>query len=257
MTSSSSNNTTAPPPSLSNETLRERILTGGGTGNARGSLTKVASRYAHFVHTLLSSGHHDGENVSRTSSSTTAAAVLQTELLLHDLEIRKLILSSKASDGNSTRYSSTLSQMQTSLTTTQRDIESLTATLANERRVKHNREEYNALAKMGNEKHPPIRVTTLELEKVQRDMQGVRKEVEEAQWELRVRERQMRVFMASLGDLKATLREEDWKKGDDGSDAGAGIISTSTTSLMQGKKRKHMSDGGDCSDNSNDDIGAL
>ncbi|KAL7535782.1 hypothetical protein ACHAXR_006724 [Thalassiosira sp. AJA248-18] len=256
MTSSDTTTPPVPPPPLSNETLRERILTGGGTGNARGSLTKVASRYTDFVQKLLSaasssSDNNGTDNSTNTSSAGVAAAALQTELLLHDLEIRKLILSSRASDGNSARYSSTLSSMQSTLATTQRDIESLTATLTNERRIKHNREEYNALAKMGNDKHPPIRVTKLELERVQGEMEGVEREVKEAQRDLAIRERQMRVFMSSLGDLKATLREEELKKKDRTSGGGgSGVESVST----QGKKRKHMSDVGS---DSNDDIGAL
>mmetsp|Transcript_4600 Transcript_4600/g.8243 ORF Transcript_4600/g.8243 Transcript_4600/m.8243 type:complete len:254 (-) Transcript_4600:485-1246(-) len=253
MTSSSSLNTTAPPPSLSNETLRERILTGGGTGNARGSLTKVASRYAHFVHSLALAHHDDNDENANHASSSAAATALQTELLLHDLEIRKLILSSKASDGNSSRYSSTLSQMQTALATTQSDIESLTSTLANERRVKRHREEYDALAKMGNDQHPPIRTTQKELERVQREIESVEEEVREARWELTARERQMRLFMASLGDLKSTLREEELKE--------ERVVNRShaDASLMKGKKRKHnnVDSGSDYSDHNNDEIGAL
>ena len=147
--------------------------------------------------------------------------------------------------------------MQTTLASTQHDIESLTVTLANERQIKHNREEYNALAKMGNDKSPPIRVTQLELEKVQKEIEDVRREVKEAQWEVNVRERQMRVFMQSLGDLKATLREEEIKK--DASDGGKEGRSSkgATTSPIQGKKRKHVSDSGNGSDDSNDNIGAL
>merc|ERR1719296_167064 len=207
MTASANTSTTPPlppPPPLSNDTLRERILTGGGTGNARGSLTRVASRYATFLRSLSSS--------DATTAADDAAAALQTELLLHDLEIRKLILSSRASDDNSSRFSPALSAMRDSLASTRRDIGSLTAALADERRIRRNREEYDALAKMANDKSPPIRETTSELQRVQREIDEVKGEVREAKWELTVREKQMRLFMQSLGDLKATLREEDLKK---------------------------------------------
>mmetsp|Transcript_5717 Transcript_5717/g.10322 ORF Transcript_5717/g.10322 Transcript_5717/m.10322 type:complete len:258 (+) Transcript_5717:51-824(+) len=252
----SSNVNAAPPPTLSNETLRNRILTGGGGGGTvRGSLTKVATRYAHFLRTL---------SQNNQDATATAAAALQTELLLHDLEMRKLILSSKASDENSRRYSTTLVQMQSTLASTQRDIESLTATLGHERRVKKHREEYDALAKVGNASHPPMRETTEELQKVQHEIAKVKREVKEARMEMNVRERQLRMVMTCLRDLKSGLAEEELKKSSkkgSGNDTITGVLSP-----IQGKKRKHAGDadgvggGEDRSDNNmsnDDDIGAL
>ena len=272
MTSTADNNNKPNPlpPPLSNETLRERILTGGGTGAARGSLTKVASRYAEFIHALSSNNTVTADGDDDEASSTVvanAASSLQTELLLHDLEIRKLILSSRASDGNTARYNSTLSQMQQTLSSTQADIETLTSTLTTERQIKHRREEYNALAKIGNNSHPPIRVTQNELEKVQKDIESVKNEVKGAQWELGIRERQMRVFMASLGDLKSTLKEEEVRKeigeaatvkGNTTNEGGEEQKQQRQSSSSTNKKRKRLSEGGEGSDsNDNDDIGAL
>lgn len=247
--STSTSKYAARPPTLSNDTLRERILTGGGTtANVRGSLTKVAGRYAHFVHSLSLLGHDESDNNETPSPPVTTAAALQTELLLHDLEMRKLILSSKADELNSALYSATLSEMQNTLEDTRRDTESLSETLANERQMKQYREEYNALAKMGNESHPPIRVTWLELQRVQKETEGVEEELKKARMELRLRERQMRLFMASLGDLKSTLREEGLRNTQ-------GDISSNflASPLMKGEKRNHSAR----TDYSNNDIGAL
>lgn len=225
---------------LDNATLRERILT-SGAGNARGSLTKVASLYRDFVHQLVMRGNED---------LSAAATDLKTELLLHDLETRKLILSSQAYHGNSSAYNSTLSQMQSSLTTIQHDIETLTLTLVQQRQVHSRRKEYNAIAKISNEKHPPIHTTQTELNKVISQIQQVEEEVGEATAELNLREKQLRVLMSCLGDLKASLREEDIKKNVHGDSAAIeeniscekitekGALAAAASSTGGGTKRK-------------------
>jgi len=192
---------------LDNTTLRERILT-SGAGNARGSLTKVASQYREFIHQLMrtKSGSDDG---IADNAAAAAATNIKTELLLHDLEIRKSILSSQAYSGNSSTYNATLSQMQSSLSSIQHDIETLTSTLIQQRQVHSRRKEYNALAKIANEQHPPIHKTKSELEQVNEQIQLVEKEVGEATEKLSVREKQLRALMSCLGDLKASLNEEE------------------------------------------------
>ena len=56
--------------------------------------------------------------------------------------------------------------------------------------------EYDALARTGNAVHRPVRTTTRALDYVRAEAAGVRRE-------LIVRERLMRVFLASLGDVAA------------------------------------------------------
>ena len=278
MTNDGTNTTTTTPtispPSLSNETLRERILTGGGTGAARGSLTKVGSKYTNFLNSLLTSESDDNIDEGNTSSSAAAtaaaAAALETELSLHDIEIRKLLLSSKASDYNSSQYTTTLNNMQHTLSSIQSDIQSLTTKLVTERQIKHNRQEYNALAKMANDKLPPIRETQIELSNVQNEIVSVQKEVKQASYELQVREKQMRVFMTSLNDLKSTLHEEELKKKEDNNNIMGNYNNVSEGANdgnkgggireVKGTKRKRSDGddgGGSMTDTSNNDIGAL
>lgn len=213
MTSATNTNTTSSGSAhLDNATLRERILT-SGAGNARGSLTKVASQYRDFIHQVMRT-RSDAANDDDTNNNklSTAADNLKTELLLHDLEVRKLILSSKAYTGNSSTYNSTLQQMQSSLSTIQNDIESLTTTLLQQRQIHSKRREYNALAKISNEKHPPIHKTQCELDKVTEQIEQVQSEVEVATAKLHLREKQLRTLMSCLGDLKASLNEEEMMK---------------------------------------------
>ena len=110
-----------------------------------------------------------------------------------------------------------------------------------------------------NDKLPPIHTSQIELSRIQNEINTVQQEVQGALLELHVREKQMRVFMACLGDLKSTLKEEDVKK----------QSSVSNNSKKEGKlavdevkgtKRKRddvANDNDGESDDSNDNIGAL
>jgi len=262
------NNTLPAPPSLSNETLRERILTGGGTGATRGSLTKVATRYSEFLQSLSSAstdGSYD-DNDTNTATIQSAAAALETELSLHDLEIRKLLLSSQASDYNSSQYTQTLHDMQNTLKTTQADIQSLTSTLVTERQIKSNRAEYNALAKLANDqKLNPVRITQNELNQIEEEINIVQKEVKDVQNELCVKEKLMRCFMSSLGDLTSMLKEEEIRKkksvmeGSSSSKSDEGK-KEDDIKVDQGKgvkRKRDDNDKGDIESGDGEDIGAL
>jgi hypothetical protein len=225
--------TPLPPPTFDNETQRERIIIQGGLGG--GALTKVASKFRDLVHSLATDGAT--ANVPNEKSPTAIATALQTELLLHDLEIRKLLLSARASDTTSTQYDHLLTQLQSAIASTRDEITSLTSTLEEERTIQQHRQEYNSLAALCNSnKTPPIRTSQLELQRVHEEIERVEKEVEGAQWELNVREKQMRTLMACLGDLKSVLREENFRK-EGGSEEGGGEDGGEGE---QGKKRKRV-----------------
>ena len=155
------------PPStvaLSHETLRERILTGGGGGtvSARGSLAKVASRYAELVHLLKDESSPtsssatatiDTPPMTKTTTMTTnidlAKRAFDTELRLYDLEVRKLALSARASNVNSAMSARTQSQLESTLLCVRQEVTRLTDQLSQERASKRRREEYDTLAKLG------------------------------------------------------------------------------------------------------------
>lgn len=263
-----------PPPSsaLSHETLRERILTGGGgIGNVR--LSKVASLYADFLRALQQqpSSPSTTDAAAASADTNTAAIIsaqhaLQTELQLHDLEMHKLLLASRACDGNSARHDATLTQMQSNLASTRSEIQQLSSTLTKERQIKHVLEEYNALAKLGNSTtantnnnkqqphaNPPICVTKSELNQVQQTIENVEREIKEAQLKVMVREKQLRVLMASLGDLKcALLEEEELKRRREQTETDGETNSADGEANVQ-KKRKRDED----TSNDDEDIGAL
>jgi len=261
-------NTALPaPPSLSNKTLRKRILTGGGTGATRGSLSKVATRYSEFLQSLSSASNSNDSNNNNdnTAAIQSAAAALETELSLHDLEIRKLLLSSQASDYNSLQYTQTLHNMQNTLKTTQSDIQSLTSTLITVRQIKSNRAEYNALAKLANDqKLNPVRITQNELNQIQEEINIVQKEVTDVQYELCVKEKLMRCFMSSLGDLTSMLKEEEIRKKKKSVKEGSGSSKSDGCEKeddmkveVEGRSLKRKRDDYDKGGDVSDDIGAL
>ncbi len=160
--------------------------------------------------------------------------------------------------------------MESILSSTRRDIQHLTSTLKTERLIKHNLQEYNALARLGNISHttttPPICVTKLELEQVQRTIHDVKQDIKQAQLEIMVREKQLRVVMASLGDLRSTLLEEEELKKrrqrQEAEEAERSPESTEGGTTLQKKRKRGIDDEGvvqlnRSDDDDENDIGAL
>lgn len=201
---------------------------------ARGSLSKCAVRFREFIETVWTCARVSRELASVSSSSgddekrrllseraeklkTSAEAMgdaLSREVKLHDVEVRKLVSSSRASDANARRCDGELTRMEHRIEAARGDIETLTGRYANERLVRRHREEYEALAEMANARHPPVRVTAEELKKAREEIKLVREEERRARKELAVREKQFRVLMQSIQDLKATFQVEDLKRRD-------------------------------------------
>lgn len=113
-----------------------------------------------------------------------------------------------------------------------------------------------------NDKLPPIHTSQIELSRIQNEINTVQQEVKGALLELHVREKQMRVFMACLGDLKSTLKEEDVKKQSSVSVSNKKkeVEGKLAVDEVKGTKRKRddvANDNDGESDDSNDNIGAL
>lgn len=237
MTTSETTASTAEAPTLTNDTLRKRILIGGSQPLAappRG-LAKAVSRFRELTAALQS------DDTPKVEDASTA---LRSELALHDLEMRKLFLSARAYDAASSKSAASLSTMNSSQSTTQKDIESLTIELNHEKKIRRNREEYNTLAKMVNTSHPPAKKTREDLKSVQEEIAKTKEEVDRARWEISVRERQIRVLMTSLGDLREVLRDEEWRKKRGEATPEETDCADDTNESNAGNKSKRLSDSG-------------
>ena len=244
-TSANTSSSRLPPPTvaLSHETLRERILTGGGGGTvpARGSLAKVASRYAELVQLIAAA-----PTTLTKNNIDVAKRAFDIELRLYDIEVRKLALSARAANVNSTMSVKTQGRLEKTLHGVQHEVTSLTEQLSLERASKRRREEYDTLAKLGSivgggvgggggEQHnndedshrrrqhnrnhpsppmdtsssfPPVRTTRMELDTIQNEITQVTQDVNKLKYELRVKECQLHVVMTALVDLGSTWKEE-------------------------------------------------
>ena len=147
---------------ISHDTLRERILTGGGgVVPARGSLAKVAGRYAEFLRSLRQRPPREGDGVGNgdvgedagvpaaAPPAAAAARALETELRLYDLEVRKSALTYRARNDDSSRCASALKSLEVRLSHVRSEVDDLRGELVRERDARRRREEYDALARMG------------------------------------------------------------------------------------------------------------
>ena len=147
----------------------------------------------------------------------------------------------------------------------QSDIQSLTSTLITERQIKSNKAEYNALAKLANDqKLNPVRITQNELNQIKEEINIVQKEVKDVQYELCVKEKLMRCFMSSLGDLTSMLKEEEIRKksvmnkeGSSKSNAGEKGDDVKVDQGKGVKRKRNDNDKAEESSDNGNDIGAL
>mmetsp|Transcript_5725 Transcript_5725/g.9927 ORF Transcript_5725/g.9927 Transcript_5725/m.9927 type:complete len:242 (-) Transcript_5725:91-816(-) len=195
------------PPILDLDTLRERLFTGGG-GASRGSLSRCARLYRDFVKRVLST-HDDPSSVTdeMTDEIEAAKQVLQRELRLHALEMRKLVLVAAAAEAELARYDAAQAQIESDTEACRKEIEELKVKLTHEKRVRRNREEYESLAKVANAR-PAKRRTAHKLDQVRREIGQVKAEEARSARELEVREKQFQLLMQSILDLKANLAED-------------------------------------------------
>mmetsp|Transcript_12063 Transcript_12063/g.17586 ORF Transcript_12063/g.17586 Transcript_12063/m.17586 type:complete len:244 (+) Transcript_12063:53-784(+) len=212
-------------PPLDNEILRERILNReGGPSLMRGSLSKCAARYRDFSELVLAASEQQSSKECDTSALANeiehAKDLLEREIRLHDLEIRKLFLVSDAADAELAQYDAAQVQIESSISDCKDEIEELKKQLAHERKVRSNREEYETLAKMARQR-PARRTTEKKLEAVKEEIEKIRAEDALAMAELDVREKQFQLLMQSIFDLKSNLSEDliKMKKKEDQKDA--------------------------------------
>eukprot|EP00558_Chaetoceros_sp_UNC1202_P011522 CAMPEP_0197238888 /NCGR_PEP_ID=MMETSP1429-20130617/5402_1 /TAXON_ID=49237 /ORGANISM="Chaetoceros sp., Strain UNC1202" /LENGTH=135 /DNA_ID=CAMNT_0042698171 /DNA_START=72 /DNA_END=479 /DNA_ORIENTATION=+ len=87
------------------------------------------------------------------------------------------------------------------------EIESLRSSLVNETKVRKNREEYEALAKMASDR-PSSRKTKRKIEEIEAKMGEIRKDTDKVQKKLDVKEKQFLLLVQSVADLKNGLDED-------------------------------------------------
>ena len=210
------------PPSIPNRNLlKERLVTKEGLQflPQRGSLSRCVLRYRDFINAYHSnnnsSSNEGGQEQDNTSSS---ALVLQnaqneliTELKLHDLEMRKVSLTSKAILTELQHYESLSKETSESIDQIRNDINQLKEKLIFEQKVRKHREEYEELAKQAN-RRPAVSVTKRKLDNVNKDIEDLLVKKQRNDEMITLKRKQFQSLMQNIFDLKNSLDEDEVRK---------------------------------------------
>mmetsp|Transcript_9001 Transcript_9001/g.10404 ORF Transcript_9001/g.10404 Transcript_9001/m.10404 type:complete len:240 (-) Transcript_9001:57-776(-) len=191
---------------LTVDILRTRLLNreggGGQSALARGTLSSCASRYRDFVQKVLSAS-----TTSSTEEILDAQQSLKRELLLHSLEMKKLQLVAKSTKSELSDYDVAQVRIENSILKNKEEIDSLKQQLIQEGRIRRDKEEYEALAKIAN-LHASKRETEMKLADVTREIEIIKKREMETVSELEMREKQFQLLLKSIFDLKSSITED-------------------------------------------------
>ena len=162
-------------PTLDNETLELRLSQGVGSGRSRGSLSRCATRYREFLAVFLSTQRDD----YLADAIEACKQDLEREIGLYQVEFRKKSLSVQAMLEDVATVDKALARVDGVLD----DLEKATKRLHEEqppaKRVRHNKEEYEALAKMANSR-PSRRVLIEKMETLEAETETSRIENDRA-----------------------------------------------------------------------------
>jgi small-conductance mechanosensitive channel len=214
--------TKSPPfqaPLLSIETIQERLET--GAHGSRASLTKCATRYRTFLETI----HADDADADAIEQSKQE---LEQELQLYQVEVHKMSLSLETTQEELTQLESVGQETSTLIRQRQQQLVALRSKQSRSKQVWGYKEEYEALAKMGN--HRPSRAILekrLLLTEKQTQLAIAAEQATKNQVELR--EKQFQLLMQCMLDIKASVNEEINSQDDNEEEDDEGLVSMDTT----------------------------
>lgn len=212
------------------EMSRERLITKGGNMLVplRGSLSQCVLRYRAFLQALAS------VNSLKQKLSTTTATneekeeiklknqhlkntknILIRELKLHDLEMRKVFLNSKAGTAELDHYEVVANDTRESITQIRQEIDQFKEKLTFEQKVRKNRVEYEGLAKKAINRSSAY-VTKRKLHQVRSDIVDLEMKKHKTVEKVEVRRKQFQGLIQNIFDLKNSLEEDTAKQNIEG-----------------------------------------
>lgn len=182
------------------------LLAGGGQ---RASLTRCAQKYGAYQMNLQAS-QPNPEDIE------TAKDNLQRELQLFELEMTKLILWEKGLERQVQKNQGVIQRREQEMTTLQQAVTESTAAANHSVQTRNCQSEYEALARLINDKHStPQEELRSKIESIQTEQTRVDQEIAETEETLKVREAQFQLLIQYMLDLKRTLKEDEDGKGGD------------------------------------------
>ena len=193
-------------PPLSNETIKERLET--GAHGSRGSLTKCAARYRTFLETIHAE-EADADAIERSKQE------LEQELQLYQVEVHKMSLCLQTFQQELTQLESSVEETRTVIHEKKEQLIALRSKQIRSKQVWGYKEEYEALAKMGN--HRPSRaILEKRLLLTQKQIQLALSAEQATKEQVQLREKQFQVLMQLMFDLKASVAEESGSQHEEG-----------------------------------------
>ena len=172
----------------------------------RGSLSKCAIRLRDFF--KATKAVEFSRNEETVSALKLSANHLAREIRLHELDMKKMALGVQAAEAELLYYDDIEEDTQKTISAIRDEIESLRSSLVNETKIRKNREEYEALAKMASER-PSSRKTKRKIEEIEAEMGDIHKDIAQVQKKLDVKEKQFLLLVRSVADLKNGLGEDE------------------------------------------------
>ena len=186
-------------PALDHNILRQRLIQGVGAGNAaRGSLSKCAKKYHEFLPFYFAA--EDADAIERSKQD------LVRDINLYQVEMNKVALSLLASHEDSLAIESEITKCDAEIETVRADIEMLRKDYPDAKHVRRNLEEYEALAKMACTR-PSRRSLEEQIIQVKTEVQKFEASILNTRELKSLREKQFRLFMRSMLDLKESVVE--------------------------------------------------
>mmetsp|Transcript_28371 Transcript_28371/g.35093 ORF Transcript_28371/g.35093 Transcript_28371/m.35093 type:complete len:267 (-) Transcript_28371:605-1405(-) len=209
--------------------LLTRLITKEGLSltAVRGSLSKCVLRYRDFIQeaTSTTSAPTPDDTTPDTTTDTTTPNPdpdpdpnqhqnqttikkdLISQLQLHNIEMRKLAFSTQATTSDLQHYDTLTQETTESINQTRNEIHQLKKILDHEQKVRKNRYEYEALAKMASVR-PSSFATKRKLEVVYKEIEEIEVKKKKAEFELDVRRKQFQGLIQNIFDLKNSLEED-------------------------------------------------
>lgn len=188
------------PPALDQTILRQRLVQGVGAGNAvRGSLSKCANKYREFLRIYFS-----GEGADAVE---TAKQDLIRDINLYQVDMKKIVLSLLALEEDTRVVETDIADTEDQIERVRKEIEELRTEHPEAKQIRRNLEEYEALAKMAGTR-PARRLLEERTAEVQSELRSFETSILKNKERKSVREKQFRLFMRSMLDLKESIDED-------------------------------------------------
>ena len=226
--------------------IKERLRTRETVPTGRGCLERGIQKYKAFLDLIRARNEESDASLEVISDEQISLAMgdLRREIMLHQLEIRKLALVEKAIDIDKMNCEGNLEDLEDSINMMRQDLLDCKQKLASERLVRSRREEYEALSKSAN-LSVSQKISNAKKLEMKLSLDNLRSEEARTQEEIDVKQKQFSLLIQSIYDLQATIANDSSSQSASG--AGLSINDTQMIDVVEKDKHSQNFEGGDIS----------